>query len=101
MPKPFPYQDSHRVPWKYNVTLISTWTRKEDVCYNISLGLARLTRSGWCYTLKELEKRRKEIGKSTIKQVKNRVTTKEVEEFLKTIRKVDYSMIQQLKKSSA
>ena len=101
MPKPFPYQDSHRVPWKYNVTLISTRTRKEDVCCNIFLGLAGLTRSGRCYTLKELEKRRKEIGKSTVKHVRNRVTTKEVEEFLKTIQKADYSMIQQLKKSLA
>ena len=24
MSKPFPYKDSHRVPWKYDVTLIST-----------------------------------------------------------------------------
>ena len=26
MPKPFPYGDSHCVTWKYNVSLISTWT---------------------------------------------------------------------------
>ena len=97
LPKPFPYQDSHHVPWTYNVSLISSQTRKEEICYNISLGLSELTRSGRCYTLEELENRRKETGKSTIKPIKNRVTTKETEEFLKTIQKVDYSVIQQLK----
>ena len=29
MPKPFPYEDSHHVPWKYDVSLIFTRTRKE------------------------------------------------------------------------
>ena len=99
--KPLPFQDSHHVQWKYDVTLISTQTRKEETCSNISLGLARLTRSGRCYTLEELEKRRKEIDKSTTEPVKNTVTTKEVEEFLKTIWKADYSMVQQMKKFPA
>ena len=99
--KPLPFQDSHHVPWKYDVTLISTQTRKEETCSNISLGLARLTKNGRCYTLEELEKRRKEIDKSTTEPVKNTVTTKEVEEFLKTIRKADYSMVQQMKKFPA
>ena len=49
----------------------------------------------------ELEKRRKEIDKSTTEPVKNTVTTKEVKEFLKTIRKADYSMVQQMKKFPA
>ncbi|KAL0010927.1 hypothetical protein SO802_006035 [Lithocarpus litseifolius] len=31
MPKPFPYQDGHCVPWKYDVTLISTHIGKEEV----------------------------------------------------------------------
>ena len=87
------YQDSHRVPWKYDVTLISTQTRKEKVCSNISLGLAGLTRSGRCYTLEELEKRRKKIGKSIAEPVRMKVTTKEAEEFLKTIRKANYTVI--------
>ena len=93
MLKPFPYQDSHRVPWKYVVTLISTRTGKEEVCSNISSGLAELSRSGWCYTLKELEKRRKEISKSIAEPIRNRVTTEEAKEFFKTIRKADYSVI--------
>ena len=75
MPKPFPYKDSHRVPWKYDVTLISTRTGKEKVCSNVSSGLSRLTRSGRCHTLEELEKRRKEIGKSTVEPVRNSVDT--------------------------
>ena len=81
------------------MTLISTRTGKEEVCSNISSGLADLTRSGRCYTPKELEKRRKEIGKSIVELVKNRVTAKEAEEFLKTIRKANYSVIQQLNRS--
>ncbi|KAL0010983.1 hypothetical protein SO802_006091 [Lithocarpus litseifolius] len=38
MPKPLPYEDSHRIPWKYDVSLISTRTGKEEVCSNISSG---------------------------------------------------------------
>ena len=68
------------------MSLISTRTRKKEVCSNISLGLSGLTRSGRFYTLEELEKRRKEIGKGTAKPVKNRITTKEAEEFLKIIK---------------
>ena len=41
-----------------------------------------------------LEKRRKEIGKGTAEPVRNRVTIEEAKEFLKTIRKVNYSVIQ-------
>ena len=95
MPKLFPYEDSHCVPWKYDVSLISTRTRKDEACSNISSGLSRLTRSGHCYTLEELEKRRKETDNSTVESVKNRVTTKEAEEFLKIIRNSKYIVIQQ------
>ena len=98
MSKPFPYEDNHRVPWKYNVSLISTWTKKEEVCSNISSSISRLTRNGRCYTSEELEKRRKEISKGTSELVRNKVTTEEVEEFLKIIKNSEYSMIQQLKK---
>ena len=94
MPKPFPSSDSHRVPWKYDMTLIFTWTGKKKVCSIVSSGLSGLIRSGQCYTPKELEKRRKEIGKGTTEPVRNRVTTKEAEEFLKIIRKADYSVMQ-------
>ena len=81
MPKPFPYKDSHRVPWKYDVALISTQIGKEEVWCNVSSGLFELTRSGQCYTPEELGKRRKEIGKGTTKPGKNKVTTEEVKEF--------------------
>ena len=94
MPKTFLYKGSHCVPWKYDVTLISTRIGKEEFCSNISSGLARLTRNGRCYTLEELEKTRKKIGNSTTKPIKNKVTTEEAEEFLKTIRKANYSVIQ-------
>ncbi|KAL0015538.1 hypothetical protein SO802_002607 [Lithocarpus litseifolius] len=44
---------------------------------------------------------RKDIGKGTTEPIRNSVTTKEAKEFLKTIQKADYSMIQQLNKSPA
>ncbi|KAK9988704.1 hypothetical protein SO802_028943 [Lithocarpus litseifolius] len=100
MLKPFPCKDSDHVPWKYDVSLISTQTGKEEVCSNISSGLSRLTRNGRCYTLEELEKRRKKIGKRTVGPIRNRVTTKEVEEFLKIIKNSEYSVIQQLNRVS-
>ena len=100
MPKLFPYEDSHCIPWKYDVSLISTRTRKE-VCSNISLGLFGLTRSGCCYTPEELEKMRKKIGKGTVEPVRNKVTTEKAEEFLKVIRNSEYNVIQQLNKSLA
>ena len=53
--KPFPYEDSYRVPWKYDVPLISTRTGKK-VCSNISSGISGLIRSSHCYTPEELEK---------------------------------------------
>lgn len=99
MLKPFLYQDSHHVSWKYDVTLTSTWTGKEEGCSNVSLGLVALNRIGRCYSPVELEKRRKEIRKSTAEPVMNSVTTEEAEKYLKTIRKSDYSVIQQLNTS--
>ena len=50
MPKPFLYKDSHHAPWKYDVTLISTRTGKEEICSNVSSSLAKLIRSRQCYT---------------------------------------------------
>ena len=85
MTKLFPYKDDHSVSWKYDVTLFSACTGKENVCSTVSSGLSRLTRSGRCYTPEELERRRKDLGKGVAEPVRNRVTTKEADEFLKTI----------------
>ena len=73
----------------------------QTVKLRISSGLSGLTRSGRCYTSEELEKRRKEIGKGTVEPVRNIVTTEEAKEFLKVIRNLEYSVIQQLNKSPA
>ncbi|KAL0010899.1 hypothetical protein SO802_006007 [Lithocarpus litseifolius] len=64
MPKPFPYKDSHLVPWKYDVTLIFTRTRKEEVYTNISSSIVGLTRGGRCYTPEAIEKRGKRISRA-------------------------------------
>ena len=81
------------------MSLISIQTRKEEVYFNISSALSGLTRNGRCYTPEELEKRRKEIAKGAAEPVRDKVTTKEAEEFLKVIRNSKYSVIQQLYKS--
>lgn len=44
--------------------------------------------------LKNQKKRRKEIGKGTAEPARNRVTVEEANEFLKTIRMPNYSVIQ-------
>ena len=72
---------------------MSTQIGKEEVCSNVSSSLSKLARSGRCYTPKELKKRRKEIGKGIAEPIKNRVTTGEAEEFLKTIWKAYYCVI--------
>ena len=72
-----------------------------EVCSNISSSLSGLTRNGHCYTPEELEKRRKEIGNGTAKPIRNRVTTEESDEFLKVIKNLEYSVIQQLNKLPA
>ncbi|KAK9998177.1 hypothetical protein SO802_017780 [Lithocarpus litseifolius] len=56
--------------------------------------LSRLIKSGQCYTPEELEKRRKEIGKGRVEPIRNMGTTEEAKEFLKSIRKDDYIVIQ-------
>ena len=101
MPKLFPYKDNHRVPWKYNVSLISIRTGNDEVYSNISLSLSGLTRIGRRYTPEELEKRRKETCNGTSELVKDRVAIEEAEEFLKIIRNLEYSVIQQLNKLPA
>lgn len=99
MPKLFPYNDQS-VPWKFDIRMISTHIGKKEFCSNVSLDLAALTRNARCYTFEEFEKRRKEISEGTTEPVRNKVTIEEAKEFLKTILKADYSVIQQLNKSS-
>ena len=81
------------------MSLISIRTGNEEVYSNISLSLSGLTRIGRRYTPEELEKRRKETCNGTSELVKDRVAIEEAEEFLKIIRNLEYSVIQQLNKS--
>ncbi|KAL0008660.1 hypothetical protein SO802_010162 [Lithocarpus litseifolius] len=52
-----------------------------------------ISRNGRCYTPEELEKRRKEIRKSTVKPIRNRATTEEAKEFLKIIKNLEYTLL--------
>uniref|UniRef100_A0A2N9F6D8 Retrotransposon gag domain-containing protein n=1 Tax=Fagus sylvatica TaxID=28930 RepID=A0A2N9F6D8_FAGSY len=87
VPQPFPYHDNKRVPWNYGMKVISTWEGKpkmeEEVVGNLTSGLGGITRSGRCYTPEELEKRRKEIGKTVEDPAKTKVAEDEAAGFLK------------------
>ena len=78
LPQPFPYHDNKRVPWNYGMQVISTRESKpkteEEVVGNLTSGLGGITKSGKCYTLEELEKRRKEIGKAMEDPTKTKAT---------------------------
>ena len=64
--------------------------RSTPISLQVCLGLLGVVVA----TPEELEKRRKKIGKGTVKPIRNRVITKEAEEFLKIIKDSEYSVIQ-------
>jgi hypothetical protein len=68
---------------------------------NLSLGLRGITRSGRCYTSKELEKRRKELGKALEDPSKKKIIEGEVEDFLRIIKNSEYNVVKQLNKMLA
>uniref|UniRef100_A0A2N9GI78 RNase H type-1 domain-containing protein n=1 Tax=Fagus sylvatica TaxID=28930 RepID=A0A2N9GI78_FAGSY len=102
-PRPFPYHDNKRVPWNYGMKIISTREGKpkieEEVVGNLTSGLGGITRSGRCYTPEELEKRRKEIGKTMVEDpAKTKVAEDEAADFLRIIKSSEYSVVKQLSK---
>jgi hypothetical protein len=61
-----------------------------------------LTRSGRCFTPKELEKQRKTIRKEVvdvIKEINKPITKEETNESLKLIKRNEYYVVEQLKKT--
>uniref|UniRef100_A0A2N9F3S5 G-patch domain-containing protein n=1 Tax=Fagus sylvatica TaxID=28930 RepID=A0A2N9F3S5_FAGSY len=102
VPQPFPYHDNKRVPWNYGMKIISTREGKpkieEEVVGNLTSGLGGITRSGRCYTPEELEKRRKEIGKTVEDPAKTKVAEDEAADFLRIIKSSEYSVVKQLSK---
>uniref|UniRef100_A0A2N9GA71 Integrase catalytic domain-containing protein n=1 Tax=Fagus sylvatica TaxID=28930 RepID=A0A2N9GA71_FAGSY len=102
VPQPFPYHDNKRVPWNYGMKIISTREDKpkieEEVVGNLTSGLGGITRSGRCYTPEELEKRRKEIGKTVEDPAKTKVAEDEAADFLRIIKSSEYSVVKQLSK---
>jgi len=66
--------------------------------------IRELTRSGRCFTLEELEKRRKAKGKEGVdvtEEINKPVTEEETNEFLKLVKHSEYSVVEQLKKTPA
>ena len=87
-----------------------TITASDVVITNIT-GIGGMTRSGRCYTPEELERRRKgkdKVGEEPIvtfpeedAPVKEPVTEKDVEDFLKYVKNSEYNIIEQLSKTPA
>uniref|UniRef100_A0A2N9GU32 RNA-directed DNA polymerase n=1 Tax=Fagus sylvatica TaxID=28930 RepID=A0A2N9GU32_FAGSY len=71
---------------------------EEEVVGNLTSGLGGITRSGRCYTPEELEKRRKEIGKTVEDPAKTKVAEDEATDFLRIIKSSEYSVVKQLSK---
>jgi len=63
-----------------------------------------LTRSGRCFTLKELEKQNKAKGKEMVdlmEEVNKPITEEETNELLKLIKHSEYNVVEQFKKIPA
>uniref|UniRef100_A0A1S4ACX2 Uncharacterized protein n=1 Tax=Nicotiana tabacum TaxID=4097 RepID=A0A1S4ACX2_TOBAC len=84
------------IPWNYNKTVM-TYKGKEIVEETSEMG--GLTRSGRCYSPEELRKAKQ--ARESHLPVKEPITEKEAEEFLKKMKLRDYSIIDQLRKTPA
>ncbi|XP_019248614.1 PREDICTED: uncharacterized protein LOC109227879 [Nicotiana attenuata] len=84
------------IPWNYNKTVM-TYKGKEIVEETDEMG--GLTRSGRCYSPEELRKAKQ--AKENHFPVKEPISEKEAEEFLKKMKMQDYSIIDQLRKTPA
>nr|XP_016489428.1 PREDICTED: uncharacterized protein LOC107809336 [Nicotiana tabacum] len=84
------------IPWNYNKTVM-TYKGKEIVEEPCEMG--GLTRSRGCYSPEELRKAKQ--ARESHLPVKEPVTEKEAEEFLKKMKLQDYSIIDQLRKTPA
>lgn len=104
LPHRFPYETDHQVPWGYGLEVVtSTGVKIEPEVAEIG----GMTRSGRCYTPEELESKRKK-GKEKVGEapgmeeaVKQGVTEQEIKEFLKVIRKSEYTVVEQLNRMPA
>ena len=77
--------------------VITTWESKpkteEGEVGNLTSELKGITRSGRCNTSKELEKRRREIGKVVEDLARARVAEEEATDFLRIIKSSEYNVV--------
>uniref|UniRef100_A0A2N9HMH2 RNA-directed DNA polymerase n=1 Tax=Fagus sylvatica TaxID=28930 RepID=A0A2N9HMH2_FAGSY len=86
------------VQFSEKVPSVASLKVEEEVVGNLTSGLGGITRSGRCYTPEELEKRRKEIGKTMEDPAKTKVAEDEAADFLRIIKSSEYSVVKQLSK---
>ncbi|XP_019238934.1 PREDICTED: uncharacterized protein LOC109218987 [Nicotiana attenuata] len=91
-----PMSNTKAIPWNYDKTIM-TYKGKEIVEETDEMG--GLTRSGRCYSPEELTKAKQ--AKENHFLVKEPISEKEAEEFLKKMKMQDYSIIDQLRKTPA
>ncbi|XP_019228239.1 PREDICTED: uncharacterized protein LOC109209431 [Nicotiana attenuata] len=91
-----PIVDSRAIPWNYKRVTVTYKGKevKEEVCETHGL-----TRSGRCFAPEEL--REVKASKDNPVLVKNAITEKETEEFLRKMKVQDYSIVEQLRKTPA
>lgn len=100
LPQKCQYDNSHQVPWNSGFKV----TTKQGVTIEPEIAeIGGMTRSGRCYTPEELELRRKK-GKEKVNEgepVKQKVTEEEIKEFLKLLKRSEYSVVEQLNRIPA
>lgn len=104
LPQKFSYESNHQVPWNYDPeVVVSTGDKIEPEVAEVG----GMTRSGRFYTSEEIELRRKK-GKEKVSEVpvsgeviKKAVTEEKIAEFLKVLKKSEYSVVEQLNRMPA
>lgn len=90
-----PITNTHQVPWIYSATPLSSPELTEPVDE-----IGGMTRSGRCYTPEELERQRKGKGKA-VEEKEPLFTEKDATEFFRVLKKSEYNIVEQLKKTPA
>ncbi len=118
IPAPFPYKDNKAVPWKYDVNIVVPEGEKSKVMNEDVSGVGHFTRSERCYSPETIEPKKKVAGPSQKgkapmyeveddvetqleQEVKKAVNEEEAHEFLKFIKHIEYSVVEQLNKQPA
>ncbi|KAL4332892.1 hypothetical protein GQ457_07G009110 [Hibiscus cannabinus] len=108
-PSPFPYQNSHQVPWVYGSNMTIPKSENSEIAATGFSGVGNFTRSGRCYSPNTSEpveiKDAGEKGQFSLNggtsEINEPVKEEEAREFLKFIKHSEYNVVEQLHKQPA